>query len=473
MLRRLMLPLVCCFAGFAGFASSADAAPVVLGKSESVANARLDPGTGICGSVSKFANQPTPLVTVEQASMLMNRPMGDPAIIGKVSRLFQNMNFSIGPGSEADFKAPAFNDDAFPYCQDPLANPMGPDDNNLLMRIRGYLNVTQANRNVTIAVKCDDGCQLRMGKTKQLVTEANDDNPTQTGRRARWVTFTDPGLYPIEMVYFQNSTTGYMEWSIAPGQLFPGDDVSVDNLQWAQNMGQFKPITGSDLYSAIIGANPSCIECGEVGMDCSMGNYCGDGLCQSCNIPDRCGPTCMTCPANARVCSAGKCVQCTDDSHCPVGTMCDVASGTCGPPMGCMDDAQCKPGQICRPEKICGTTPDPCKTNAECLSGYECLCPDFSTGNCTQKVCLQKPMTCTADENCPTGYHCDIAAQICKLNDRYLYEGGLVGCDMGDGHRSNANGISVLALLGLALFGFAMRLRRDQKTAPARRDALN
>lgn len=464
-----MLPLVCCFAGFA---STAMAAPLVVDKSEAVADARRDPGTGVCGSISKFANQPTPLVTIDDAIMLMNRPMGDPSIVGRASRLFQNMNFSVGPGSEADFRTPAFNDDAFPYCQDPMANPMGQDDNNLLMRIRGYLNVTQANKNVTFAVKCDDGCVLRVGKGRQLVTQANDDSPQLTGRRARWVTFKDAGLYPVEMIYFQNSTTGYMEWSVAMGQLFTGDDVSVDNVQWGAQMSQFKPIAGSDLYSAIVGSNPSCIECGAPGMDCTQGNYCGDGLCQACNLPDHCGPTCMTCPADRRVCSAGKCVQCTTDADCAPGTMCDTSTGTCGPPMGCTDNAQCKPGQVCRPEKFCGEPPPACKTDAECLAGQVCLCPDFSTGNCTQKVCLQKPMTCSDDAQCPANYHCDVAAQVCKLNDRYLYEGGLVGCDMGDGSRSNANGISILALLGLALFGFAMRLRRGQ-TATARRDAMN
>src|SRR5205085_1732792 len=158
-------------------------------------------------------------------------------------------------------------------------------------------------------VKCDDGCMLRIGKSRQLATQANDDSPVLTGRRARWVTFKDPGLYPIELIYFQNSTTGYLEWSQARASVFAGDDVSVDNVQWGRQMGQFKPLTGTDLYSSIVGSNPACIECGAPGMDCTTGNYCGDGLCQACNVPDHCGPSCQTCPADRHICTAGKCVQ--------------------------------------------------------------------------------------------------------------------------------------------------------------------
>src|SRR5262245_45376315 len=122
--QRLILPLVCCFAGLA---SSAIAAPLTLDKSEAVAEARRDPGTGICGSVTKFNNQPVPLTMIDEAIMLLNKPTGDPNIANRVSRLFQNINFSVGTGSEAGFRAPAFNDDFFPYCQDAMAMPMGQD----------------------------------------------------------------------------------------------------------------------------------------------------------------------------------------------------------------------------------------------------------------------------------------------------------------------------------------------------------
>lgn len=349
------------------------AAPLTLERTEAVADARRDPGTGICGSVAKFTNPPTPLVTMDEAVAILNKPSGDPAISGRVSRLFQNMNFFVGPGSEADFRAPAFIDDAFPFIQDPAAMPMGQDDNNIVMRLRGYINIaSMGTQSRTFAVKCDDACMLKIGRTRQLVTQANDDSPQLTGRRARWVIFKEPGLYPIEMVYFQNSTTGYMEWSSALGTLFSGDDVSVDNVAWGGNMAQFKPIAGADLYSSIVGSNPSCIECGAPGMDCNAGNYCGDGLCQACNLPDHCGPSCQKCPADRNICNAGKCVKCTADSMCPPGGSCSTDSGTCLPPVSCTSNEMCLTSQVCRPDGFCGNPPAPCKTDAECLAGQVC-----------------------------------------------------------------------------------------------------
>ena len=466
---RLILPLLCCFAGLG---STAIAAPITLDKNDAVAEARRDPGSGICGSVTKFVNQPTPLVAIPEAEALLNKPNGDPNVAGRTARLFQNMNFSVGVGSEADFKPPTFNDDLFPYCLDPMAMPMGTDDNNIAMRIRGYLNITNTmgGNPQTIALKCDDACILRLGKSKKVITETNDDNPQLTGRRARWVIFKDPGLYPVELVYFQNSTTGYLEWSQARASVFNGDDVSVDNVNWGQQMGQFKPLTGAELFSAIVGSNPACIECGAPGMDCTSGNYCGDGLCQSCNLPDHCGPTCMTCPADRRVCSAGKCVQCTSDAQCPAGSTYNTATGTCNPTGPC-DPSTCKAPNQCRVDGVCGPQV-PCRTDAECLSPEICTCEDFGT-TCAQKVCLRKPTMCIDDSMCAANFHCDTAAGICKVDDRYLYEGGLVGCGMGDGTRSNANGLAFLALLGLALFGVGARTQRGHSRVPARRDLLN
>jgi hypothetical protein len=309
-----------------------------------------------------------------------------------------------------------------------MANPMGPDDNNIAMRIRGYLNVanTFGGQPITFVVKCDDGCALRIGKSMQLVMQANDDSPQLTGRRARWVSFTDPGLYPIEIVYFQNSTTGYLEWSWAYTSLFTGDDVAVDNVQWGQQVTNFQPLSGDYLYSGIIGSNPSCLECGAPGMDCTAGNYCGDGLCQACNLPDHCGPTCMRCPLDRRMCRAGKCVQCQSDAMCPPGGSCDPASGTCRPPVICTAHAACKPPQVCWPAGYCGNLPD----------------------------------NCLKDADCPPEFSCDSGLNQCKRSANYLYEGGLVGCSMGSGSSVGSARHSLLILFGIALFCLILR-RRD------------
>ena len=421
-----------------GFAVSASAAPITLDKSEAVADARRDVGSGICGSITKFVNQPSPLVKIDEAVALLNKPMGDPNVVGRVSRLFQNMNFTVGPGSEADFFPPSYNEEAFPYCEDPNANPMGSDDNNIAMRLRGYLNVADAmnGQPQTLAIKCDDGCMLLLGKSRQLVIETNDDSPTLTGRRARWVSFRDPGLYPVELVYYQNATTGYMEWSRAPRSVFASDDLAVNNVDWGQNMTAFSPLTGADLYSSIVGSNPACIECGDSApaQDCSSGNYCGDGLCQACNVADHCGPSCQKCPADKSICSAGKCVQCTSDAMCPAGSSCDVASGTCLLP--CASDDQCGPSTICRPDGFCSGPPTPC----------------------------------TGDAECPANFRCDTDSSTCRNTDRYLYEGGLHGCSASAGTpNGGAVWIALLGFLSFALFRRKTHARRAQEVSDSPR----
>src|SRR3990167_1711136 len=123
------------------FAARVSAVPLMLDKTEAVGAARSDAGTGLCGSVVKFVNQPAPLYMISEAVALLDRPSGDPGIVGRVSRLFAKMNFSVGTGSEGDLRAPNFSDEYFPYFQDPGASPMGADDNNIALRLRGYLNV--------------------------------------------------------------------------------------------------------------------------------------------------------------------------------------------------------------------------------------------------------------------------------------------------------------------------------------------
>src|SRR5262249_28652309 len=161
------------------------------------------------------------------------------------------------------------------------------------MRIRGYLNVanTTGGTPVTFAINCDDACYLMLGK-KMIIPIADE---RISARVTQQVIFKDPGLYPIEIVYYQNASTAYLEWSRAAGAQPEGNQMA--NL----DTKLYKLIPVGELYSAIIGANATCQECGAPGMDCSSGNYCGDGLCQACNIPDHCGPDCKTCPANARI----------------------------------------------------------------------------------------------------------------------------------------------------------------------------
>lgn len=448
MQHRLILPLLCCFAGFT---SLAQAAPITLDKTNSVADARRDPGTGVCGSIIHFKTQMAPVNTVPDASTLLNKPASDPAITGRKSTIFDNLNFrNNDPSSGGDFTIPMYIDSYLPYSANNAAMPPDFDpitgDSNIAMRVRGYLNVTNTlgGAPVTFAINCDDFCSLTIGK-KPIIPLAHLQI---AGRITQQVIFKDPGLYPIEMVYAQNTNVAFMELSRALSAEPEGAQINgVDT-------SKFKLITATDMYSAIIGSNVSCQECGAPGMDCSTGNYCGDGLCQACNVPDHCGPTCQTCPTNARICNAGKCVQCTADDQCPPGQTCN--NGTCAPPIACTTNDMCPPGKICTDAGICETPPVPCRTDAECPSGQIC--------DPAKKICVTPPKKCTSDADCSAYEYCDTAAGICKPKNRYLYEGGLGGCTMSsgslNGHGSNGSGMALLAILGLAMMGLGMRLRR-------------
>lgn len=458
--RALILPLLC---GAVGLSNAARAAPIIMNKTEAVSPPRQDVGTGICGSVIKFTNQATPVNTVDEATMLLNRSMGDPNIVGRVSRLISNVNMSIGLGSEADFRAPMFPDEIFPYCNDPGAMPMGSDDNNIAVRIRGYLNVTDTmnGQPVTLAVRCDDGCALRLGATRQIVTTADARSPVLTGRRARSVVFQDSGLYPVELVYYQNATSGYLELSSAMGMSFASDDTAVSNSEWTQKVDMFKPLGGAALFSAMTGVSSDCQECDESAASCATGSYCGNGLCQTCNLPDHCGSSCVACPMDKHICSAGKCVQCTSDDACGMGGRCDAASGACVPPMSCTTNDQCRSAEVCRPDGICGSPPAPCALETDCQGGQKCACADDSM-SCDQKVCLMPPAPCASTADCPMNQACDTSAQRCVARLR-LSGGGFVTCDVNAGGHRGRDGFGLLMIAGLTLLGLMVRMRHRER----------
>ena len=245
--------------------------------------------------------------------------MTDPTITGRVSRLFTTINLrNANDNSLGDFTAAKGMDDYMPFSNSSLAVPRD-DDTNIALRIRGYFNVpsTLAGKTIAFGVYCNDLCAMKVGKDKVLLTPLL----TRSGATSRMiyrVQFKQPGLYPIEVLYYQNGDVGFLEWARTDVDVMEcPNDLCTTPLTDSMYMDKFKLIDKSELYSAIVGENASCQECGAPGLNCSMGSYCGDGLCQACDVPDHCGPSCVSCPANARLCSAGRCVECVADDQCP------------------------------------------------------------------------------------------------------------------------------------------------------------
>lgn len=362
--------------GFLGIMSlfatmEALAAPPVIDGRQAVAGARTSPGTGLCGSVTHFMAA-QPLVSQADAVALMNKPATDPAVLGRTARLFEDINFRNGqPNTNGDYTLPNYRDEVFPYSLDPMATPMG-TDSNIALRLRGYFNVpaTLIGKTISFGVNCDDFCSLRIGTT-DLMPPGNE---LVSARVIKQVTFKDSGLYPVEIVYYQNGSTAYLEWARTDNPVAEcPNDICQDHLTDPIYNGQFKLLQKSELYSSVVGENPSCQECGAPGMDCSTGNYCGNGLCQACNLPDHCGPTCIKCPTSASICKAGQCVECIADDLCSNGEICETNAGKCMIAPSCTSNYQCSSPWICDlASNHCQNPPRPCTTDAMCFAPQKC-----------------------------------------------------------------------------------------------------
>ena len=362
----------------AGFVRPAQA-QVVIDPSQAVAPARTTPGTGLCGTA---IHRNTGVYNFPEEAITYLDKISDSTIDGRSSRLFTTLNLrNSDPNALGDFTAAKWPDEYFPYSATPLASPQG-DDLRIALRVRGYFNVpaTLAGKTIAFGLNCDDVCQLKIGSNKIVLDPiANDD--AQTSRIIYPIKFTSPGLYPVELVYFQNGAAGYAEWARTDVEVqecgrdvmgkITGCRLSLSDPTYGD---KFKLIDKTELYSSIVGVNTSCQECGAPGQNCTPGSYCGDGLCQACEVPDHCGPSCTKCPGDARICSSGRCVQCTADDQCPAGQTCDIPNAKCTTPTPCRNQEDCPPGKICDPdEQICKAPPTPCSDPSMCPAGQQCI----------------------------------------------------------------------------------------------------
>lgn len=329
--KSQVLAVLCAQVAFSG---AALANPPSFDKTQAVAGPRSDAGTGLCGTVTHFLAA-QPLSQKADAATLADKPTTDPMVLDRTSRLFSTLNLRNGqPNTGGDFSAPTYPDAVFPYSKDAAAMPMG-TDSNLVVRLRGYLNIPAAltGKVISFGVNCDDFCSLQIGKTA-VVPMADERISARVIRQA---SFKDPGLYPVELLYYQNGSTAFLEWSRTDVavQECPNDICLTSLTDPMMYQTSFKLVAATELYSSIAGASSTCQECGTAGTSCAAGSFCGDGLCQQCNTSDHCGSSCQACPATARTCSAsGQCVECTADAQCSSGGSCDVASGKCKVPPG-------------------------------------------------------------------------------------------------------------------------------------------
>lgn len=297
-------------------------------------------------------------------------------------------------------------------------------------RFRGFLNVTAslAGKPVHVGFYADDAVSLtfydKSGNAYPVLTQ-----PPVIGfpswRMTETVTFVQPGLYPLEILYAEIGEHAALEMSIFEGTFTdfqrPYNQVPVVSLKDAG----FTLLAPSAFFQTISGA-PSfpdpdeCQQCdrqfvGNIGNNgCDSGYYCNEAaLCAPCDTAYFCGPSCSPCAGMTPFCINGngqfECVACVKDTDCKAGFSCDPVTHTCHE---CNVDSDCPKGDTCV-EHSCQqcATPDKC-------AGNSCnCCPKGQNGK--QMACVSiedglppECVECTKDSDCDKGV-CDVLIGQC------------------------------------------------------------
>ncbi len=136
------------------------------------------------------------------------------------------------------------------------------------------------------------------------------------------------------------------------------------------------------------------------------------GICAECLEDAHCSAPTLHCT------TAGECVVCTQNSHCPAGEECQ--DNTCVLVGGCESDDDCAGGQHCDlDDHKCYE----CVIDDHCVGAYVCV-PDlhsceacYEDRHCTSgDHCWTVNYTCVEcldDSHCPQDTHCNLSAHAC------------------------------------------------------------
>ncbi|WP_395811134.1 outer membrane exchange protein TraA [Archangium minus] len=313
-------------------------------------------------------------------------------------------------------------------------------------RLRGYLNVTpdMVGLPVHFGFYADDAVALVIYDNSSRAYQIINRPPRigfPTYRTTNSVTFTKPGLYPVEVMYAEFGEHAALELAILVGTFSdferPANEAPVIRLKDAG----FALASPTSFYQTENG-RPSfpdldqCQQCNRQYANragnngCDPGYYCnGAALCAPCETSFFCGPSCSPCGPSTPEClnrnGTYTCVQCTEDSHCPNGR-CDPDTNEC---RGCRTDDHCPSGQHCGTDNECHE----CTTDAHCARGEVCsdnTCQPCSTqDSCAGNSCNCCPgglkcaattpgatpscVECSSNDDCTDGKKCDLANGRC------------------------------------------------------------
>jgi len=382
----------------------------------------------------------------------------------------------------------------FPYSVDmEFTEPLLTDGRDITIALRGYLNIKQAD-SYTFGVNTDDGVLVLVGGLPIMY----NDFFSPINRLTRQVTFQESGLYPIEIIYYQNMNAAYLELSSIrgtptnPGFDFGPTTISLNSLEntnyktWDNKPVKMELMSSNDFFNTLDGPPANfCAFC-ESDNECSSGSKCLDGLCQEtkqvCTTGNRCGESCSACPVEMNVCSAdGKCVECVSNSDCLNGNVCNSTNNKCEAPKPecvidadckypyanieyqcntksnkcelknpkCEINADCKINEICGPQKKCIVYEE----NKSCSNNFDCSLLDYCDE--TTKICTRLSLgQCREQVQCYSGYTCDTTNRICVKNPDISQENdvkrvsmsGKQSCNQSDGN------FSLMYYLAIAFF---------------------
>ncbi|GAB4565499.1 MAG: hypothetical protein Tsb0020_16430 [Haliangiales bacterium] len=306
------------------------------------------------------------------------------------------------------------------------------DRTSFATRMRGFFNVTAdlVDQPVHFGIYADDAVSLTIfdkSGTGYPVLVLSPILGAPTWRLTETVTFRQPGLYPVEVLYVEVVEHAAFEMSFYVGSFAdfqrPASDAPVVNLDEAD----FKIFEPLHFHQAISG-NPSfpdpdqCQQCNRqfagipTGSGCPGGYYCNEAaLCAPCDTALYCGPSCSPCGADAPFCEnlngEYQCIQCRGTEDCPTGSECDPETNTCQE-YECTEDEDCLRGEICV-DRLCVV----CDTSSQCAGNSCNCCPSGENGQ--QMSCLplgadEAPVCveCTANADCSDGV-CDLSTGQC------------------------------------------------------------
>ncbi len=287
-------------------------------------------------------------------------------------------------------------------------------------RLRGYLNITSdmVGLPVHFGFYADDAVAFSIyDNTPQRYQIIN--RPPRLGfatwRTTNSVTFTKPGLYPIEVLYAEVGEHAALEMSVLVGTFNDFERAANEDPVVRLRGAGFVLMKPADLYQTESG-RPSypdlgqCQQCNRQDANTAGNNGCGSAyycnkaaLCAPCESSLFCGDTCSPCGPSTPLCIKRNekytCVQCSEDSQCPNGR-CDLTTNQC---RGCNDDGDCRSeGKVCDlSQNECVV----CNTDSNCPKGQVCS---------ADHTCKE----CVTDAHCPRGQFCaDNTCQTCGTQD--------------------------------------------------------